>query len=90
MVCVCRFTNNILTTSQQVWLQKFGGAKNPISQLSDAIIEEDEPQIQKSVSELNLTQKVIRQEEKLTPEGLRPGERLIVLPVNISMYPLNL
>ncbi|KAI5352167.1 hypothetical protein L3X38_005058 [Prunus dulcis] len=69
------FTNNILTTAQQVWLQKFGGAKNPVSQLSDNFIKEVEPQIQKSVSELKLTQKDTRQEEKLTPEGLRPGER---------------
>ncbi|KAL6294370.1 hypothetical protein ACE6H2_002512 [Prunus campanulata] len=69
------FTNNILTTAQQVWLQKFGGANNPISQLSDNFVKEDEPQIQKSVSELKLTQKDTRQEEKLTPEGLRPGER---------------
>ncbi|BFG16261.1 hypothetical protein CerSpe_025350 [Prunus speciosa] len=68
-------TNNILTTAQQVWLQKFGGANNPISQLSDNFVKEDEPQIQKSVSELKLTQKDTRQEEKLTPEGLRPGER---------------
>ncbi|CAB4294848.1 unnamed protein product [Prunus armeniaca] len=69
------FTNNILTTAQQVWLQKFGGAKNPVSQLNDNFIKEDELQIQKSVSELKLTQKDTRQEEKLTPEGLRPGER---------------
>ncbi|PQQ05480.1 ALBINO3-like protein 1 chloroplastic [Prunus yedoensis var. nudiflora] len=69
------FTNNILTTAQQVWLQKFGGANKSISQLSDNFVKEDEPQIQKSVSELKLTQKDTRQEEKLTPEGLRPGER---------------
>lgn len=83
-ICLCRFTNNILTTAQQVWLQKFGGAKNPVSQLSDNFIKEGEPQIQKSVSELKLTQKDTRQEEKLTPEGLRPGERLIVLlPISL-------
>ncbi|KAM0984279.1 hypothetical protein ACFX14_011853 [Malus domestica] len=69
------FTNNILTTAQSVWLQKFGGAKNPISQLSDSVIKEDEPQILKSVSEFKPKPKDTRQEEKLTPEGLRPGER---------------
>lgn len=78
------FTNNLLSTAQQVWLQKFGGAKNPISQLNDTILKEDEPQIQKSVSALNSaqsvsapksTQKDARQEVKLTSEGLRPGER---------------
>ncbi|KAM0965326.1 hypothetical protein TB2_020930 [Malus domestica] len=69
------FTNNILTTAQSVWLQKFGGAKNPITQLSDNIIKEDEPQILKSVSELKSIPKDTKREEKLTPEGLRPGER---------------
>ncbi|KAF2301748.1 hypothetical protein GH714_028886 [Hevea brasiliensis] len=39
------FTNNILSTVQQAWLQKLGGAKNPVSQ-------EDQLWIQKSVSEL--------------------------------------
>ncbi|XP_009797960.1 ALBINO3-like protein 1, chloroplastic [Nicotiana sylvestris] len=29
------FTNNILSTAQQVWLQKFGGAKSPALKLSD-------------------------------------------------------
>nr|XP_016437556.1 PREDICTED: ALBINO3-like protein 1, chloroplastic [Nicotiana tabacum] len=29
------FTNNILSTAQQVWLQKFGGAKTPALKLSD-------------------------------------------------------
>ncbi|KAM5568034.1 ALBINO3-like protein 1, chloroplastic [Rosa sericea] len=52
------FTNNLLSTAQQVWLQKFGGAKNPISQLSDTIVKEEEPQIQKSVSALNSTKSV--------------------------------
>ncbi|KAJ9169422.1 hypothetical protein P3X46_017623 [Hevea brasiliensis] len=78
------FTNNILSTVQQVWLQKLGGAKNPVSQ-------EDQLWIQKSVSELNSTKTKAGQVEKLTPEdstktkagqvenltpeGLRPGER---------------
>lgn len=105
-ICVYRFTNNLLSTAQQVWLQKFGGAKNPISQLNDTIIKEDEPQIQKSVSALNSaqsvsapksTQKDARQEVKLTSEGLRPGERLVVLSISFlcfcfgySCYRLNL
>lgn len=106
-ICEYRFTNNLLSTAQQVWLQKFGGAKNPISQLSDTIVKEEEPQIQKSVSALNSTksvstlnstksvsaptstQKDAKQEVKLTSEGLRPGERLIVLTV-ISIFLLCL
>ncbi|XP_043805396.1 ALBINO3-like protein 1, chloroplastic isoform X2 [Manihot esculenta] len=78
------FTNNILSTVQQVWLQKLGGAKNPVSQ-------EDQLWIQKTVSEINSTKMKTGEVEKLTPEdstkpkagqienltpeGLRPGER---------------
>ncbi|KAL5760035.1 hypothetical protein ACOSQ2_018873 [Xanthoceras sorbifolium] len=73
------FTNNILSTAQQVWLQKLGNAKNPMSQLSD-IMKEDQLEIKKSVSELKSTElksikKEASQAEKLTAEGLRPGER---------------
>ncbi|XVF43833.1 hypothetical protein PTKIN_Ptkin02bG0072000 [Pterospermum kingtungense] len=68
-------TNNILSTAQQVWLQKLGGAKNPVKQLNDDIIKEEQARLQKSLSELNATKKKTKQEEKLTPEGLRPGER---------------
>lgn len=81
---LCRFTNNILSTVQQVWLQKLGGAKNPV-------IQEDQLWIQKTVSEINSTKMKTGEVEKLTPEdstkpkagqienltpeGLRPGER---------------
>ena len=70
-----RFTNNILSTAQQVWLQKLGGAKIPVIKFSDDI-EKELPQIQKSVSEINSAKKELKQIEKLTSEGLRPGERL--------------
>lgn len=73
-----RLTNNILSTAQQVWLQKLGGAKNPMMKPSDDILKEDHLQIQKPVSELNSVQTKTRQEEKLTPEGLRPGERFVI------------
>ncbi|KAE8724538.1 ALBINO3-like protein 1 [Hibiscus syriacus] len=68
-------TNNILSTAQQVWLQKLGGAKNPAKQLNDDVIKEEQARLQKSLSELNVTRKEAKQEEKLTPEGPRPGER---------------
>jgi YidC/Oxa1 family membrane protein insertase len=74
----CRLTNNILSTAQQVWLQKSGGAKNPMMKSSDDIVKEDQLQIQKPVSELNSVQTKTRQEEKFTPEGLRPGERFVI------------
>ncbi|PNT25369.1 hypothetical protein POPTR_008G182000v4 [Populus trichocarpa] len=68
-------TNNILSTTQQVWLQKLGGAKNPVTKFSNDIVKEDQLQVQKPISELNSIQTKTRQEEKLTPEGSRPGER---------------
>ena len=58
-----------------MWLQKLGGARNPAKQLSYDIIEEEQVRLQKSLPELNATTKEAKQEEKLTPEGLRPGER---------------
>ncbi|KAJ6431047.1 hypothetical protein OIU84_018531 [Salix udensis] len=73
-------TNNILSTAQQVWLQKLGGAKNSYDESPVMIIlKEDQLQIQKPVSELNSVQTKTRQEEKFTPEGLRPGERFKLL-----------
>ncbi|XP_057949422.1 ALBINO3-like protein 1, chloroplastic [Malania oleifera] len=69
------FTNNILSTAQQVWLQKLGGAKNPAKQFSDAIGKEEPSQIQKTLFETNSMKAVAKQGEKLTPEGPRPGER---------------
>ncbi|GFZ00028.1 OxaA/YidC-like membrane insertion protein [Actinidia rufa] len=79
------FTNNILSTVQQVWLQKLGGAKNPTSKFSDTIIKEKSSQIQSSIIESSTTdlKKIIEsstikkepQGEKLTSDGLRPGER---------------
>ncbi|KAB1202560.1 ALBINO3-like protein 1, chloroplastic [Morella rubra] len=71
------FTNNILSTAQQVWLQKLGGAnisKRAIAEAED-ILKEDQLQTQKSVPSLNSTRKEDRKEEKLTSEGLLPGER---------------
>ncbi|KAL8520049.1 hypothetical protein ACS0TY_010835 [Phlomoides rotata] len=69
------FTNNILSTVQQVWLRKLGGAKNPIKQLSDDIIKKEQSQVLKSTSESPPAKTVVQKEVKLTSEGLRPGER---------------
>ncbi|THG17967.1 hypothetical protein TEA_021232 [Camellia sinensis var. sinensis] len=66
-------TSNILGTAQQVWLQKLGGAKNPVSKFSDNIIKE-QSQIRKSMLETS-TIKTELKVEKLTSEGPRPGER---------------
>ncbi|KAL0364257.1 UNVERIFIED_CONTAM: ALBINO3-like protein 1, chloroplastic [Sesamum angustifolium] len=79
------FTNNILSTVQQVWLRKLGGAKNPIQQFSDDSIKKEQSQVLKSISEEQSqvlksiseapAAKVVKKEEKLTSEGPRPGER---------------
>ncbi|EYU30591.1 hypothetical protein MIMGU_mgv1a006893mg [Erythranthe guttata] len=73
------FTNNILSTAQQVWLRKLGGAKSPIKKLSDddIIIKKEKPRILESVSEAPIAAKVLdnKKDEKLTSEGPRPGER---------------
>lgn len=34
----CRFTNNILSTAQQLWLRKLGGAKPVVSEDGGGII----------------------------------------------------
>ena len=79
---LCRFTNNILSTLQQVWLQKLGGAKNPLGQVLDDNVKNDPMPIQKSVSKLNSTKvEEPRKGEKLTSEGPRPGDRLVIIIV---------
>lgn len=35
---VFRFTNNVLSTAQQVWLRKLGGAKPAVSDNANGII----------------------------------------------------
>ncbi|CAH8298884.1 unnamed protein product [Eruca vesicaria subsp. sativa] len=80
-------TNNILSTAQQVWLQKYGGAKNPMEKLSNLVMKEDktqkvekpisEPLVQKSVSELKTPREKIG--EKVNSEGPKPGERFRLL-----------
>ncbi|KAI9080870.1 hypothetical protein K1719_037179 [Acacia pycnantha] len=69
------FTNNILSTAQQVWLQKLGGAKNPVMQVRDDTVNENLMQIQKSVSELNPPKREASPGVKSTSEGPKPGDR---------------
>ncbi|CAH9077712.1 unnamed protein product [Cuscuta epithymum] len=65
-------TNNILSTGQQVWLQKLGGAKNPIKELSGDAIGKNQPNILESLSEAPTAP---QKEDTTTSGGLRPGER---------------
>lgn len=64
-----------------MWLQRFGGARNPLVQSIDAIIKKEEDQSQKTGSDFTAARKEAKK-EKLTAEGLRPGERLL-----LSLYP---
>ncbi|KAK4376970.1 hypothetical protein RND71_003266 [Anisodus tanguticus] len=66
------FTNNILSTAQQVWLQKFGGAKIPVLKLSDDTFRKEQPQIQKSASEATIAKK---KDENPTSDRPRQGDR---------------
>ncbi|KAL3511384.1 hypothetical protein ACH5RR_030785 [Cinchona calisaya] len=69
------FTNNILSTAQQVWLQKLGGAENPVKKFNDDTLRKELSQIQKSVSGATTPKQLGKEGENLTSEGLRPGER---------------
>ncbi|XP_017236628.1 ALBINO3-like protein 1, chloroplastic [Daucus carota subsp. sativus] len=68
-------TNNILSTAQQVYLQKLGGARNPASQFSDDSITKELLKDQISAIETTTTKVAIKEEKKQTPEGPRPGDR---------------
>lgn len=57
-----------------MWLRKLGGAKNPKLIIEDSI-ERVQAQTPKSISVAPPAKKVVKKEDKLTPEGLRPGER---------------
>ncbi|XP_074295814.1 inner membrane protein PPF-1, chloroplastic-like isoform X2 [Silene latifolia] len=65
------FTNNILSTLQQVWLQKMSGAKNPVGQISGDLLKEEQPQPAKTVYEA----KSIQAEVDIPSTGPRPGDR---------------
>lgn len=69
-----RLTNNILSTAQQVYLQKLGGARNPMSQFSDDSVTK-EPSKNKISAIETTTAKVTVKETKSTLEGPRPGDR---------------
>lgn len=47
------FTNNILSTAQQIWLQRLGGAKNPLKQFVDET-KDGTPNVLKSSSNMQL------------------------------------
>lgn len=76
-----------MSTLQQIWLQKLGGAKNPVRQVLDGNVKDDLMQIQKSVTKLNSTEvEEARKSEKLTSEGPRPGDRLVIITVGSHTF----
>lgn len=71
-----------MSTLQQIWLIKLGGAKNPLRQVLDDNLKNDLIQTQKPVSKLNSTKvEETRKVEKLTSEGPQPGDRLVIIIV---------
>ncbi|XP_020214038.1 ALBINO3-like protein 1, chloroplastic [Cajanus cajan] len=75
-------TNNILSTGQQVWLQKLGGAKNPVRQVPDDIIKDELTQAQKSIfpddimkDELTQVQKSISKLNSTQVEEAKQSEK---------------
>eukprot|EP00262_Sarcandra_glabra_P003574 TRINITY_DN1431_c0_g1_i1.p1 TRINITY_DN1431_c0_g1~~TRINITY_DN1431_c0_g1_i1.p1 ORF type:complete len:540 (+),score=95.07 TRINITY_DN1431_c0_g1_i1:110-1729(+) len=69
------FTNNILSTTQQIWLQKMGGAKIPVRQYEDETIGIEKNNIRKSAVEIDSKKLESKQEEKSSSGKLHPGER---------------
>ncbi|EPS57477.1 hypothetical protein M569_17340, partial [Genlisea aurea] len=67
------FTNNILSTAQQVWLRKWGGAENPVTKFSNDVAVKNDSQISKPKAEASA---VKREEKASSPEEPpRRGER---------------
>ncbi|KAL8218879.1 hypothetical protein R6Q57_022252 [Mikania cordata] len=65
-------TNNILSSAQQIWLQKMGGANNPVKKLNYEMFKEDQPKAQESMFQ---TTSVKKPPVKPDSQGYRPGER---------------
>ncbi|MCD7473231.1 hypothetical protein HAX54_014944 [Datura stramonium] len=63
------FTNNILSTAQQVWLQKFGGAKIPALKFSDDTSRKEQPGGAK-IPTLKLSDDTSRKEQPQIPKSV--------------------
>ncbi|PKA65220.1 ALBINO3-like protein 1, chloroplastic [Apostasia shenzhenica] len=74
-------TNNILSTAQQIWFQKLGGAKSPVQQSGDDTTKGDTSNMQKFFSDLRRSAVVEKEKSKSSvgsksdSAGLRRGER---------------
>lgn len=67
-------TNNILSSAQQIWLQKMGGASNPANKIKYELLKEDQPKVQESVFQTTSVKEPPKI-EKPDAQGYRPGER---------------
>ncbi|KAF3793674.1 ALBINO3-like protein 1 [Nymphaea thermarum] len=67
-------TNNILSTAQQVWLLKLGGAKNPVKEFNSKTISPVKEIAEKPAVNSNQVKASV-EETKSDSEGLHPGER---------------
>lgn len=68
-------TNNILSSAQQIWLQKMGGANNPARKLKFESLEEDRSKVQEPVLFQTTSVQEPPKTEKPDAQGYRPGER---------------
>uniref|UniRef100_A0A804M777 Membrane insertase YidC/Oxa/ALB C-terminal domain-containing protein n=1 Tax=Zea mays TaxID=4577 RepID=A0A804M777_MAIZE len=72
-------TNNILSTAQQVWLQKLGGAKNPVKEYIDKLSREESTNVQKNGSTVQSKPlpklSKAQPSQELKPTGPQRGER---------------
>lgn len=68
-------TNNILSSAQQIWLQKMGGANNPTKKMKLEVLKEDiKPKIEESLFQTTAIKEAPKI-EKVDAQGYRPGER---------------
>ncbi|XP_076943429.1 ALBINO3-like protein 1, chloroplastic [Bidens hawaiensis] len=67
-------TNNILSSAQQIWLQKMGGANNPTKKINFEMLKEDQPKVQEPMFKTTSVKEPPKI-EKLDAQGYRPGER---------------
>uniref|UniRef100_A0A0D9W1B0 Membrane insertase YidC/Oxa/ALB C-terminal domain-containing protein n=1 Tax=Leersia perrieri TaxID=77586 RepID=A0A0D9W1B0_9ORYZ len=72
-------TNNILSTAQQVWLQKLGGAKNPVKEYIDKLAKEESANVGKfePAGKSDALPKVSKPQasQEPKPSGPQRGER---------------
>ncbi|XP_024990242.1 ALBINO3-like protein 1, chloroplastic [Cynara cardunculus var. scolymus] len=68
-------TNNILSSAQQIWLQKMGGANNPARKLNFENLKEDQSKVQEPLLFQTTSVKEAPKTEKPDAQGYRPGER---------------